>query len=387
MKKFILSLSVLFGLSGATMAQTLSAPDVEALPGETVTATINMTAPAGIFTGFQMELSLPVGGFTIAESGAVKGWDGLVEYHLREDGTLKIAAAAAKPFETTDLTIEFTVDANAPLGEYEIPVTNQFEGPAEEGGTVKEKRETSFTVKVVDRHNIVLDEDATAAPESIDGVVNVTLKRTIAAGDWSSICLPFAATGEQVKAAFGEDVELADFTAWESEENEEGGIAAIKVTFTPADTEKGIKANTPMLIKVSEAVESADFEGVTINVASEPCVQVGQRAAERGYFYGTYAATQVPEENLFLSGNKFWYSTGATAIKGYRGYFEFRDVLDAYYDNAAEVKISLVIDDNETGIKTLDAQQASETIYNLAGQRVSKAQSGITIVNGKKVLK
>ena len=95
----------------------------------------------------------------------------------------------------------------------------------------------------------------------------------------------------------------------------------------------------------------------------------------------------MPEENLFLSGGDFWYSTGATAIMGYRGYFEFKDVLEAYYSEGAEVKVSLFIDDEATGIKSIsDSSLKAEEIYNLAGQRVGSLKKGINIVNGKKVL-
>ena len=45
-------------------------------------------------------------------------------------------------------------------------------------------------------------------------------------------------------------------------------------------------------------------------------------------------------------------------------------------------------DDDATGIKTLsDSPLKGENIYNLAGQRISKMQKGVNIVNGKKILK
>ena len=46
-------------------------------------------------------------------------------------------------------------------------------------------------------------------------------------------------------------------------------------------------------------------------------------------------------------------------------------------------------EDDATAIKTIDnGQQITDNaIYNLAGQRLSKMQKGINIVNGKKVLK
>ena len=62
----------------------------------------------------------------------------------------------------------------------------------------------------------------------------------------------------------------------------------------------------------------------------------------------------------------------------------------AYIPAGAGVKsFALDLEDNADGIEeTLsDSLLKSENIYNLAGQRLSKMQKGINIVNGKKVLK
>lgn len=277
-------------------------------------------------------------------------------------------------------------------------------GEVSEGDTVKVSVETEgmkpsimVSTEAVHVANSVieLDENSTEVPASASNV-DVQVLRTIKADEWSTICLPFTATGEQVKQAWGEDVQLASFTGWESEEDGTGAIVAINVMFSSANPADGIPANTPMLIKVSKAAETATFDGVTIEPEEEPVVQVGRKASERGWFYGTYKKTIVPEENMFLNGNKFWYSTGKTAIKGYRGYFEFRDVLDAYYDDS-EVKVYMLFDDDATGIKAIDHSSISagaggtpSTIrhyYNLAGQRISRNNKGIVIENGKKIIK
>ena len=58
--------------------------------------------------------------------------------------------------------------------------------------------------------------------------------------------------------------------------------------------------------------------------------------------------------------------------------------------NVAEsaVKVSFIIEDDVIdGINGVDASMADGFIYNLAGQRISKMQKGINIMNGKKILK
>ena len=61
----------------------------------------------------------------------------------------------------------------------------------------------------------------------------------------------------------------------------------------------------------------------------------------------------------------------------------------AYISSSAGVKAFYFDSDDATGIEeTLsNSPFKGENIYNLAGQRVSKMQKGINIVNGKKILK
>ena len=76
--------------------------------------------------------------------------------------------------------------------------------------------------------------------------VNVTVKRTIKAGIWSTIVLPFDMTTQQLTSAFGDDVELANFTTWETTDYDDNdNPKAITVFFKEANE---IKANTPYII-------------------------------------------------------------------------------------------------------------------------------------------
>ena len=43
--------------------------------------------------------------------------------------------------------------------------------------------------------------------------------------------------------------------------------------------------------------------------------------------------------------------------------------------------------DDATGISGINVDDENAIIYNIAGQRVSKAQKGVNIVNGIKILK
>ncbi len=357
-------------------AQTISVGDVEMLQsGHTSTFVLHIQ-DAEAMTSMHFELNDPSGKFAISGATATTAWAAI--FSAGSEGVSAISTSdKAFSGEGDIASIELTADASVELGTYAITLTNvRING--------KNVEETTFNVTVSDY--ITLDETSDEMLLEVSDV-NIRLKRTIKANEWSTICLPFTATGEQVKAAFGNDVRLSAFTGWESEEDDDGAIVAINVTFTEADAEDGIEANTPMLIMVSEAVAEATFDGVTLEPEEEPVVQVGKKASQRGYFYGTYVATKVPEENLFLSGNKFWYSTGATSIKAFRGFFEFRDVLDAYYD-VASVKFNLDVDGVATQVNDIHVETPLPQAFDLSGRRVSEMRNhGVYIINGKKIMK
>lgn len=71
---------------------------------------------------------------------------------------------------------------------------------------------------------------------------NVRVRRTIKAGEWNTICLPFAMTAEQVKGAFGNDVQIGDFNDYEFD----GDVISVKFRNATA-----IEANHPYIIKVA----------------------------------------------------------------------------------------------------------------------------------------
>jgi hypothetical protein len=186
----------------------------------------------------------------------------------------------------------------------------------------------------------------------------------------------------QVQTAFGENVQLGDFTSW-SAEKAGNATVGINVGFTAVTA---IEANHPYIIKVTDPVTEFTVDGVNIVVADNPTKQVGTEESERGYMHGIYTATTVPEKNLFLNANKFYYSVGNSPIKAFRAYFEFYDVLDSYND-ATDARITLSFEDNATKVKGVrNMEKSDEVIYNLSGQRVSKVGRGVYVKNGKKVV-
>ena len=312
------------------------------------------------------------------------------ESSIQTDGALRLLAQAT----TANITVGdgeiakviVNVDAGMILGEYPIEVKDILLVSKENETKKVDAVTTAITITERADSRVVLDENSTTAPTSATGV-NVRVKRAINANEWSTICLPFAMSEAQVKAAFGDDVQLADFTGWETTEYDASDNAqSIDVTFSSVTA---IEANHPYVIKVSSAVTEFTVDGVDIAPEADPAVSVGKKSkGTLGSFTGSYVPTLIDEECLFLNSNKFWYSTGKTNMKGYRGYFYFQDVLAAY-SASAPVKMKFTLD-GTTGIEDVQTFNGSNIqdgeIYDLAGRRVEKAGKGIYIINNKKVL-
>lgn len=242
-------------------------------------------------------------------------------------------------------------------------------------------QDVSFTIEVVE-NVIVLDEMSTTVPEAAENV-NVLVKRTIKANEWSTICLPFAMSAAQCKTAFGEDVQLGDFTGCDVDD-ETGNV---KVKFNDVTA---IEANHPYIIKVSQAISEFTVDGVDINPADEPAIDMDPKKISRtltvyNSFVGNYTNGTVLDDGLlFLYDNKLCFSNGKTKMKAFRGFFDFT-AADAFYES----RLSIVFDD-KTGIddtqRLMDSEKGTKKMYNLSGQRVKKAAKGLYIQNGRKVV-
>lgn len=255
---------------------------------------------------------------------------------------------------------------------------------SEGGGPSSQSLVPSCEVTVVERQKVTLDENSTDYPAGQRGV-DVTMQRTLNSGKWSTICLPFAMTAEQVTSCFGNDAELAHFTGYDTETDGGGNLTGLTVNFTETTA---MEANHPYLLRVQNNISEFTVENVSLIPVETPSV-----AYSNGSFIGTYvAATTIPENSLFVSDNNFWYSTGSTTMKAYRGYFSFDDVLTDLTGQSSS-RIRFVIDNETAGIDELNADNSlfdnrrTDAVYNLQGRQVRQPGKGIYIINGKKTLK
>lgn len=213
---------------------------------------------------------------------------------------------------------------------------------------------------------VTLDEAADNVIEAKEAA-DVTLKRTFVANKWNTLVLPFAVSAEDVKAKFGNDAKVVEYSNAED----------VNINFTTSTN--GIKANVPVLIMPAavNAENTYTFNSVSIVVADP-------KADGTSYsFVGSYKPYDLVNDDYMLYADKWWKTeTGDKyKIKAFRAYIKAKTP-------AAAKQLNLVIDGQTTGLKlnTVNGNIEGET-YNIAGQRVANSYKGLIIKNGKKIIK
>jgi len=203
-----------------------------------------------------------------------------------------------------------------------------------------------------------------AASDNAERDVNLT--RTIGAGKWNTLVLPFNMTAAQVQSTFGKNAKIAVLTGGTSEE----------VAFTTASE---ITANTPCMVYLDRDFTNATINGVTFAM-EKPAKSVGD-----WYFIGSYEPENaIPVDAYFVANNEWMKAQDDTnKFLGTRAFLT--------YDGVSAARISFKLDSNiVTGISSIENGEVSTDndapAYNLAGQKVGKEYKGIVIKNGKKVV-
>lgn len=241
----------------------------------------------------------------------------------------------------------------------------------------------NMTVNLVKVENVTLNESEINTIEA-KALANVTLKRTMKAGVWNTICLPFDVSKEQATTAFGEGVKIAEL-----DESSTGTTLSFK------NVDK-ITATKPYLIKPTNdaPADGYKFVGVTIKDDGK-----GNFVPDAGItkdlfgFVGIYNKADVTEDikktafngecyAAFLGANNTVFGAKqGTNMKGFRAYFAIPNGVKA-------PELRVVIDGTATSIKNIDSEVVEDNapVYNLQGQRVdgNNLTPGIYVKAGKK---
>lgn len=407
MKKILLSSLALLAIAGTTMAQNrVYVPDFEiSQNGDVVDMAINIELDAAdYYTAFEANIELPEG-FTYQFDGETtdivyEEGDCLSDHGVSpnfSEGIAKVVVVSmnSKAFKGTSGTTAWL----KVIPPADVEVGQTFTGTIKDIVLVpilgaKQKLDAQeFTITVGDGR-LKFNESSSSLPKYTAGEkANVTMMRTIKAGQWSTIVLPFTLTKAKAEAAFGSDVQLAEFSGFDTEYTDENDVTpdAIKIHFTKftMTAQKGMTGGKLFLIRTSGDVEQFTADDVKLAAAVTE-VEKSDEFDVSGKFTGSLVKTVVPEDGLFISDNKFWYSVGKTNIKAFRGWFELGAVLDKETDFGAK-KVTFDIDGDATRIEGLSRDGVEDgAIYTLGGQlvgkdvRIDQLPKGVYIINGKK---
>lgn len=227
--------------------------------------------------------------------------------------------------------------------------------------------------------------------------VNVKVERTLSSQYYNTLFLPFAMNAEQIKAAFGEGAQVAEFTEMLSEN-----------TYGFGNVQEMV-ANKGYLVKPKATVNGFVVEGATItNVATSTAT-----ADDDWMMFGSYDTfnnDDTKEVYYFTTENTIKKLAATGSIKGLRAFMCRKATAEAIA-NAIDSNVNLIYgggssepahsrtdfsllfeEDTTTGISSASLTDNGQMIndapaYNLAGQKVGKGYKGIVIKNGKKVVK
>ena len=260
-------------------------------------------------------------------------------------------------YKATTPVVEVGLDGKLTIG-----VKSTYNGVPGSWIVVGNFRLTSLGAK----KTVTIDESVDFTAEDANDVVIVLNRSFVGNNTWNTFCVPFDISNGDLKAAFGEDVQVAEFS-----ETAEGTNST--VSFDTMD-EPAITANVPVLLKSNTTETSFTFAGD---------VKAGEAKKEGTNFdfVGTAAAeTPIAAGDYFMNENKLYKSEGNTTIAGTRAYLKAK---------VAGARVaSLTFDDNTTtAIEGIEKDgKSADTLYNLNGQRVIAPNKGLYIVNGKKMV-
>ncbi len=270
-------------------------------------------------------------------------------YTLYADGYLYAASSSSNYLKT-----QATADAN---GLWSIVIdedgvaTIQAKGSYTRNNMRYNSGSNIFSCYGSGQNDIYLYErDDEEAPEA-------SYSRATSVDNWGTICLPNTATitGAKLYSIEGVDSKDAPSVIYL---NEYKGTAV---------------AGTPYLFQATENAIHAYYTG-----------DAAEETLNNNGLFGSFERMDVEEGKYLLSEGVIVRCGENCHIGANRAYIDMSEVPEYVGTGEAGVKM-LYLNDITTGINGIDANGEGAVIYDLSGRRLSKAQKGLYIVNGKKV--
>lgn len=260
----------------------------------------------------------------------------------------------------------------------------------------------SPVVFIDDKDNLDYLDNQNSVTENVTNA-STMLKRNMTLDQWNTLVLPVDMSSAQLKAAFGDLVQLAQLSALN------GTVLDFKSVDLSDDNPQSLTAGHIYIIKpqqspgVNSVTIRADGTAETVdgpfyNIGRHSCKDLTQSDLPKTVSspvgemtaHGTYVNTKCPSGSYVLSHGDMYHIKKETPVKGFRCWFTFNG-------NAPKI-VSLAIDGIAegalpTGLEDLvDTRLQPSDIYNANGQLVRRGATtldglpkGVYIVNGKKI--
>lgn len=411
MKKILFSLIALLGISTYAMADEVTVGTTQVRVGKSGVMQFLLNTAKEDYRDFQFTLELPEG-ITVQE--LVDEEDQTIVTHgTTGDACSSKHTLASNVVQSNPQIIKYVVNTttgnklkSGVLANVTLIPSNSLEVGSSLQGKITGIEITdetgkynfddiTFQIEIVE-DRIVFNETDTHLPSYADKEkTNIRMNRTIKANEWNTLCLPFPLSQANAKSIFGDNATFVQFSGVEAEFNENHEPTCITVNFSKKTISalSPLAAGVPVMVKPEKDVNTFELDNVSLTTRTksvEKGITIGGEESESffGQFNGLFTQQMIPENGLFISDNKFYYSTGNTTAKAFRGYFMLDAVLGQPID-VAEV-INFTIDGVTTKIESASpASSNNDAIYTLDGRRVSRMlkSKGVYIQNGKKVVK
>ena len=192
---------------------------------------------------------------------------------------------------------------------------------------------------------------------------SVKITRTLNEGKWATAVYPFAVNGV-------DGLTIANLSGYSD--------GTLGFTTTAAAS----TANVPFLMKFTSDKNEISLSNVAVNAAADsPITTVDDVASLKGTYTKTTIDAGEGVYNYVLSSNTIYkVGSNSATINPYRAYIQLTQPTKAR-------ALTFFIDGEATAIEGITAGGSMPgKVYNLNGQQVEKAQKGLYIVNGRKVV-
>ena len=372
-----------------------SVDEVDVMQGGRSKVTVYYDSEGDNLKGFQLEFYLPNGFEVMSAKLGAELQANNPEMNIRFTSRRERDEMCVFLASQIDLTpmpegegielFSFYINAKADceLGAYPVETT-RIEFASDEKILLSSKEITFNVIPYAPRE---LEDTNTDLPEETGFSEDVVVKRHVSADVWSTLCLPFKMSYDQLKEIFGEDMLLAEFKSTEiSEEN--SNILIVNFETTDDDLE----ANHPYVIYSKNELEGFTVQDVYVSPYEE---DAHVYVESDGYFHRTLKADYYFSENglplVYIKNNKFYYNDESITMKAFRGYFEFYD-----FEPSPQANALFLVDGELTsidGVVINGHEMRSGDVYSVSGMYMGRAENvmnslphGVYVINNKKVV-